>query len=135
MHDWRFGAMLGDLEKSCRRNSRIPLLFVLACAFSTSGFTADDDYLKSLEAESSKIKTAPGSAQPAVDGGDNAQDDTLTDAQRAEFESYLEEHQKGTFAFYRKLPERSREEVFKSFVDGASMDEIRRLVIDRKMNR
>ena len=126
--------MLGDLEKSCRFNSRIPLLMILACAFPINGSAADDDYLKSLEAESTKIRSDPGATAPGADAG-SSQGLSLTDAQRAEFEAYLEEKQKGTFAFYRKLPERSREEVFKSFVDGASMDDIRRMVIDRKMNR
>ena len=89
---------------------------------------AEDDYLKSLEAEAGKIEGAP-----TQEVANNAP--AVTDAQRSEFEAYLEENQKGTYAFYKKLPAQSREEVFKAFVDGASMSEVRKMVIDRKLNR
>jgi len=62
-------------------------------------------------------------------------DTTSIDAQRNAFDTYMKAKHKGTYAFYRKLPEHSREEIFKAFVNGASMTEIRHMVIDRKMNR
>lgn len=123
--------MGGPLEKRRRYLSQIPLLMVLICSVPTSGFAADDDYLKSLEAETSKINLE--SARETVEAG--GAELSVIDEQRANFEAYLEEKQRGTYAFYRKLPERSREEVFNSFIDGASMDQIRKMVIDRKMNR
>ena len=101
------------------------LLFLF---WSLPGMAADDDYLQSLEAEAGKIE---GSATPKAQSSTQQ----VIDAQREEFEIYLEQNQKGTYAFYKKLPAQSREEVFKAFVDGASMRDIRKMVIDRKLNR
>ena len=98
------------------------------CCWGSAAVAADDDYLQSLEAEAGKIE-----GSPTPDARNSTQQ--VTDAQRDAFEVYLEENQKGTYAFYEKLPAQSREEVFKAFVDGASMRDIRKMVIDRKLNR
>ncbi len=91
----------------------------------------EDEYLRSLEAEAEKI----GSMEPVETGSAETEDATAIDAQRNVFESYLKSKHRGTYAFYRKLPDRSKEEIFKAFVDGASMKDIRHMVIDRKLNR
>lgn len=115
------------------RQRRMISVFAFIFAWSITGlvYAAEDDYLKSLEIESQKIRDTKKIATE-VGGGE---DSTVIDAQRNEFESYMSVKHKGTYAFYRKLPDRSREEIFKAFVDGASMGEIRTMTIDRKLNR
>lgn len=107
--------------------------FLFALSFTGLLFAAgEDDYLKALEAESQKITDT----KELVDDGEAAEgEDTESDAQRNEFEVYMKAKYRGTYAFYRKLPDRTREEIFNAFVDGASMTDIRHMVIERKMNR
>ena len=52
-----------------------------------------------------------------------------------EFERLLKAKAKGTYSFYESLMEKDKAEVYKSYVGGASMQQIRRMIIDRKMNR
>ncbi len=105
-------------------------VYLFICSFSSTGLlnAAEDDYLKNLEAEARKIRNPEQLDEKTLDT-------TPIDSQRSAFESYLAVKHRGTYAFYRKLSDRSREEVFKAFVDGVSMSDIRHMVIDRRLNR
>ncbi|MEW8395104.1 MAG: hypothetical protein AB2707_02980 [Candidatus Thiodiazotropha sp.] len=51
------------------------------------------------------------------------------------FEEDLKARYMGSFTFYKKLPRRSREEVFEEYKGGASIDEIRKKIMDRFLNQ
>jgi hypothetical protein len=53
---------------------------------------------------------------------------------RVAFENLLREQHVGTYSFYRRLPERSREEVFLDFSRGASMESLRGKIVDRYLH-
>ena len=50
---------------------------------------------------------------------------------RAHFESMLRAEHVGTYAFYRRLPERSRQEVFADYSNGATLDVVRDKIVER----
>lgn len=113
-----------------RTGLHLPVLLLIF--FSVNGLCAsEDDYLKALEAESKKI----GGGGKVVAGTQKNADKSIVAAQRVAFETYLQTKHKGTYAFYRKLPSRSQEEIFKAFLSDLPMEEVRHMVIDRKMNR
>jgi hypothetical protein len=53
---------------------------------------------------------------------------------RKSFEALLRQQHVGTYSFYRRLPERSREEIFVDFGSGASMESLRDKVVDRYLH-
>jgi len=117
------------MKRTLNISKRPRTLLVLWFCWSAVASAAGDDLLQSLEAEAQKVDAHPVleasmATSPSLDE---------LQKQRAAFESDLQEHNKGTFAIYARLPERSREEVVRSYVDGASMDEIRQLVINRSL--
>jgi hypothetical protein len=59
---------------------------------------------------------------------------TQGDAQAA-FEQQLEQRDFGTFSIYKRLPQQSRDEVFRSYTQGASSDEIKASVKDAFFRR
>lgn len=94
---------------------------------------AEDAYLSELAAEVEKVE------ERAIDGtaddeysGDAAEG--ATDADREAFERQLKKHYLGSYGFYRKLPERSRQEVFEEYRQGADMKELRRKIINRLLH-
>lgn len=117
------------------RSATTPKFFTVSAflfALSMTGLASaagEDDYLKALEAESQKMEAKEFVAESAE--GENIE----SDAQRNEFEMYMKAKHKGTYAFYRKLPDYSKEEIFMAFTDGALMEDIRYMVIERKLNR
>jgi hypothetical protein len=102
---------------------------VLGAALSHA-VAAEDPYLQALESEAGKIDSAAAEAGPsaaAISGG-AAQAPT---ASRSQFEATLQARYTGTFEFYRKLPERSRQEIFEHYQHGASIEDVRKKIIDR----
>ncbi len=95
--------------------------------FLSSSAVAGGDYLELLEAEAQKLAPGEPAVQPEAPGEFNRGD-------RADFEAELAKH-KGTYSFYRKLPEKDRAEVFKAYREGAGFVRIRRMIIDRGMHR
>jgi hypothetical protein len=93
---------------------------------------SEEEYLKYIDAEASKLSepTQPVVQKPSVsDVKDGAKLSVV------EFESLLQKKQKGTFSFYKSLIERDKAEVYKAYSSGASMQQIRRMIINRKMHR
>ena len=119
----------------------LPVVGILG--FSTVAWSADD-YLSELEAEAGKVDaelteepdraTGPGAVEQSVEPGGQAprsQEKGDLASQRANFESLLKKHYFGTYGFYRKLPERSRQEVFEEYRRGVGMDKIRKKIVSR----
>jgi hypothetical protein len=98
---------------------------------------SEDEYLKYIDAEASKLSepmvspSGTGEAS-AVEGLERKGADKLS---QQEFERLLKAKAKGTYSFYESLMEKNKAEVFKAYSGGASMQQIRRMIINRKMNR
>ena len=115
-------------------------LLLGSCVFAGAGVAADE-YLSELDAEAAKVEArridgeagtntveAPAEvAPPAFAERDGATRDV--------FESLLKSKYLGTFGFYKKLPERSRQEIFLEYQHGAAMADVRRKIIDRLLQR
>lgn len=128
-------------------------VFLLALASVWTGvpvIAAEDDYLSAIEAESKKID-ARGIDAREIDGRENVDSPGSTDAgvsgdaeagvagegveKRNEFEAILAEKYHGSFIFYRKLPEHSRQEIIEEYQRGTSFVKIRKKIVDRFMQR
>lgn len=101
-----------------------------------------DDYLSELDAEAKKVEarkidgesgTSTVEAPPDVPSSDDGV--SRPGASRDAFESLLKKKYLGTFGFYKKLPERSRQEIFLEYQRGAPMAEVRKKIIDRLLQR
>lgn len=106
----------------------IPLSFLYA---------ADAPDLQLTDEESTKVggvatdtegDGAAPSATPAIHGETRP---ARPAPSREFFEALLRKHYVGTHSFYRRLSERSREEVFLDFSSGASIEALRAKIIDR----
>jgi len=105
---------------------------VLLCLpISMGAMAAEDPYLSAISLEAKKVDAA---AQPTLDSPESepASDGGL-DLQS--FEGDLKARYKGSYTFYVKLPQRSREEIFQEYRDGASIDEIRKKIMDRFLHQ
>ena len=104
---------------------------------SLSLYAADDPYLELLDAEASKVESVStdknvdrdAQVRPEANGG------TGLAPSREDFEALLRERHVGTYSFYRRLPERSREEIFLDYSAGASLEALRSKVIDRYLHQ
>ncbi len=50
---------------------------------------------------------------------------------REDFERELEARYRGSYLFYKKLPSKSQEEVYQEYVAGASIDAVRKTIMNR----
>lgn len=106
---------------------------LVAATLSVSHAT-DDPYLQLLDEEVTKVEAVSTDTggddgdRPAENAGQAGPSGAPT---RENFEAVLREQHVGTYSFYRRLPERSREEVFTDFRHGASVEDLRQKVIDR----
>ncbi len=110
------------------------LLMLLSAV--TPVFAADDPYLEMLDQEATKVDgrssdtSKDGNAAPGTGG--NPQPIALPSRER--FEELLRRQNVGTYSFYRKLPERSREEIFLDYSRGASMEALREKIVNRYLH-
>lgn len=100
---------------------------------------ADDDYLKAIEAETSKLGVQTDESEKKTDeqapkGDDNANDDRVAE-ERVAFEAVLKDRYHGSYIFYSKLPERSRQEIVQEYKRGTPFVKIRKKIVDRFMQR
>jgi hypothetical protein len=112
----------------CRNvGSSVLLLLVAGVSF------GDDSYLRQLDAEVTKIDAPRHDAdrRDAAALAAPAGRDAAASVSREAFEVLLREKHVGTYSFYRRLPERSREEIFLDYSNGASMAVLRDKVVDR----
>ena len=117
--------------------SRLACCVVLTGTLSSSAFSAGDPYLEMLDEEVTKVEAAP--TDTADDGkASSANADSAQLAQpvpsQKKFETLLRQQQVGTYSFYRRLPERSREEIFADYSGGASMEMLREKIIERYLH-
>ncbi len=111
-------------------------LYLLGCSLPA---LSAEDYLSELDAEAKKVEgtpidltAEPDSAEaPPAESSSRPRTDEALDASRKAFERQLKEHYLGSYGFYKKLPERSREEVFQEYRQGADIDKLRKKIIDR----
>ena len=116
---------------------RLVCCVVLTGTLSSSAFAAGDPYLEMLDEEVTKVEAAP--TDTADDGAASSVNaDSAQPAQRMpsqkQFETLLTQQQVGTYSFYRRLPERSRQEVFADYSGGASMEMLREKIIERYLH-
>ena len=117
---------------SVRSGSRRLTSAVLICLLCAPVSGADDAYLKMLDQEVTKVE--PDSSDKAIDAKDMSAGTAANVPSREHFEEILREQNVGTYSFYRKLPERTREEIFLDYSNGASMEALRGKIIDRYLH-
>ncbi len=112
-----------------------PVVAFCLCMAPLSG--ADDRYLELIDEEVSKVDSVSvdkagdeGETSPPEAQGSGAASVPL----REDVEALLRREHVGTFSFYRRLPERSREEIFVDYSNGASMEALRGKIIDRYLH-
>lgn len=118
----------------CLRPLAGVLLIVIPLSVSRA---ADDPYLQLLDEEVTKVEAV---STDTVD--DNAARSAETRGtrrpqpapSRKRFETLLRQQHVGTYSFYRRLPERSREEIFVDYGDGAPMEVLREKIVDRYLH-
>lgn len=82
-----------------------------------------DSYLDAIELEAG---ARDGDDIAEAGGGDSKSEDP-----RAAFELDLERRYRGSYLFYKKLPAKSQEEVFREFEGGASIEDVRKTIMNR----
>ncbi len=103
------------------------ILFLLA-ASTLHVFAEEDPYLSAISQEAKKVE-AP--SQPDSTATDDPVTQSEGELNLQAFEEDLKARYKGSYTFYKKLPRRTQEEVFLEYRDGASIDEIRKKIMDR----
>lgn len=110
---------------------RLNYIAIFCFAVTTGAFAEEDPYLSAISIEAAKVETT---AQPTLDKPD-AQPAGEDGLNMQSFEEDLKARYKGSYTFYEKLPRRTREEVFLEYRDGASIDEIRKKIMDRFLHQ
>jgi hypothetical protein len=137
---WRGVPSLAQVLSSYRllasREKSISFLLVLALTCLSASAVADDAYLQLLDAEATKVEPETTDTEVSDAAGDRepAAREMSGLASREQFEALLRQENVGTYSFYRKLPERSREEIFVDYRNGASMEALRGKVVNRYLN-
>ena len=113
---------------------------------STSALASnEDEYLKAIQVETEKVERSALSAADA-ESGPGAQWSTgskedLTGMgfsnglSEQGFDLELAEKYTGSAVFYRKLSRRNQEEIYEYYQQGASIDEVRKKIVNRFLNR
>ncbi len=123
------------LETSVGRPSgrRLARLFVLALAGACGQpGAAGDPYLEMLDREVAKVEVAPTDNSPGAVGAEPV---AQSGDSREQFEARLRSEHVGTYSFYRRLPERSREEMFLEYRSGVPMTGLREKIVQRFLNQ
>ena len=111
-------------------------VFVLLAWCCAPTVALDIAHLELSDEAVSKVETAAtaieGNASRA--SGSAAVTEGGNPAIREQFETLLRRENVGTYSLYRKLPERSREEVFPDCRAGASTEALRKKVVNRYLN-
>ncbi len=107
--------------------------FSFICGALPLGLLAEEDpYLSAISSEAAKVDAAE---QPTLDTADEEVDSEAGGIDMQAFEEELKASYQGSFTFYEKLPRRVREEVFQVYSDGASIEEVRDMIMQRFLNR
>lgn len=115
------------LAAQCRSAvSGLGLAVLVAAAGLVPRDTIADDYLDAIQGEATKLSEEPGSA--GAEAGETA---SVPDDPRAAFEQEIKGRYRGSYLFYQKLPVKSQQQVFEAYEQGASIKEVRRIILDR----
>jgi hypothetical protein len=107
--------------------------FLFICWALPMGLLAEEDpYLSAISSEASKVEA---SEQPTLDTAGEEVDGEAGGIDMQAFEEELKTSYQGSYTFYQKLPRRTREEVFQVYSDGASIEEVRDMIMQRFLNR
>lgn len=120
---------VGRGVRALRRIAAIAVVMSLCPAFA-----ADDNYLRAVEREAGKLGAAPPQYL-ADEGTAGLEADRQPALSRDRFEATLRDRYVGTYQLYGKLPDRSRQEVFADFQRGATIEEVRRKIVDRLLQQ
>lgn len=121
-------------------NARSAAAAACACALAftlASGAVnaASDPYLESLEREVAKVEVAPTDNPDAARAGAAPRDPAAGAAlTREQFEDLLSSEHVGTYSFYRRLPERSRQEIYLEYRSGVPVGGLREKIVQRFLN-
>ena len=112
-----------------------PVAVLCLCLVPLCG--AEDRYLELIDEEVSKVDGV--SVDKAGDEGETSRTEAEAPGARSvplrkDFEELLRREHVGTFSFYSRLPDRSREEIFVDFSNGASMEALRGKIVDRYLH-
>lgn len=113
---------------------RCVVVVLVLATLSPLGRAADDPYLKMFDKEVTKVEAAATDKQASRAGmqiGSTRGEAAETASSREHFERMLRQKHVGTYSFYRRLPPRSREQVFLDYRNGAPMEVLRGKIIDR----
>lgn len=112
----------------CRIVGAFALLVTAAGVSST-----DDPYLQLIDEEVTKVEVQQGDAAMSgiATAAPGAGGKVSAGVSREAFEALLRERHVGTYSFYRRLPERSRQEIYLDYSNGASITLLRDKIVDR----
>ena len=97
---------------------------------------ADDAYLQLLDQEVIKVEehATDTGIDDTASSRPTSRDQAPKPVSREGFETLLKQPRVGTYSFFRRLPERSREEIFLDYSDGASLEALRGKIVDRYLH-
>jgi hypothetical protein len=102
----------------------ISLVCALGLVFSMAARAADDgSYLELLNKEAMKQGVV---ARPETAGGAEQVD---------AFEALLQKDYRGSYLFFKKLPPRSQEEILLDYQNGASINDVRKKIMDKFLHK
>ncbi|MCP3669305.1 MAG: hypothetical protein GY814_02495 [Gammaproteobacteria bacterium] len=125
-------------------------LFFLVITLPCAHVAAEDSYLDQLEAESKKLTNRPIPAPEANSASTRVEKsgaglkkqptegkslipspDFKSNLAMVEFENELKNRFLGSFTFYKKLPQPSKEEVYHGYLNGNSIKDTRKIIMSR----
>ena len=119
------GRVFSEKDRWC--SSLIMLAYLLT--FPAAGYP-EESYLDAISVESEKLGDAP-SVNTEVTG---RREPAAADGPVEQFEQELEARYKGTYLFYKQLPVKSQEEVFLEHQKGASVEDVRKTIMNRYLH-
>jgi len=109
------------------RVSRIGFAVLSAILLALPLDSYPQSYLDAIRVEADKLDSgvSPEGGKAVTSEGADADDP------RSKFEKELGDRYSGTYLFYQKLPKKSQEEVYLEYEGGASIDEVRKTIMNR----
>ena len=128
-----------SFKSSCKPKTECLHILCGAMLFAVSlpqVHAADDAYLRLLDQEVIKVEepATDTGLDDAASSGPTSRDQAPQPVSRERFETLLKQTRVGTYSFYRRLPERSREEIFLDYSDGVSLEALRGKIVDRYLH-
>lgn len=116
----------------CVSFKRPAIALCLVGSLSQVSIADEDDYLSEISIEAKKVDSELPTKGESTQ---NSEVGSVENAARIAFEEDLKSRYMGSYTFYQKLPRRAREEVYEEYIGGASIDEIRKKIMNRFLNQ